>query len=200
MEPSLNKIAWKGFVEFRPRWAGTGSMITVETSREWGWKSAAYYPLPWRLPWLKIVVVRSFVCSCCLAKALSLCCSVIGVAFSCHWGFLILLAPRVESMTGTEVFHMHPSTAVQFLTLNYPRGVLYHTTKLLVQLRIRLHDSICGSELLYGARSVTRTWHWTLRVCTHQKSTESSQTVETRGGVHTDRVESSQVRRNPVCF
>jgi len=35
-------------------------------------------------------------------------------------GFLILLAPRVEAVTRTEVFDMHLSTAVQFLTLNYP--------------------------------------------------------------------------------
>jgi hypothetical protein len=36
-------------------------------------------------------------------------------------GFFILLAPRVEAVTGTEVFDMHLSTALQFLTFNYPR-------------------------------------------------------------------------------
>jgi hypothetical protein len=100
MERSLNKIVWKGFVEFRPHWAGTGSIITVETSREWGWKSAAYAycPLSWRLPWLKIVVVRTlFMCFCCLAKTLSLCCCVSGVAFSCHCEFFDLIGPTCWS-------------------------------------------------------------------------------------------------------
>jgi hypothetical protein len=44
-------------------------------------------------------------------------------------GFLILLALRFEAVTGTEVFHMHPSTAVQFVTLNYPREVFCTTQR-----------------------------------------------------------------------
>ena len=79
-------------LKFRPHWAGTGSLVTVETSREWRWKSAAYMycPLPWRLPWLKIVVVCTLcVCSSCLAKTVFLllqcqwCCIFLSL-----WGFL----------------------------------------------------------------------------------------------------------------
>jgi hypothetical protein len=41
-----------------------------------------------------------------------------GVAFSCHCGFFfIIFATRVEVVTETEVFDMHLSTALKFLTL-----------------------------------------------------------------------------------
>jgi len=78
------------------------------------------------------------------------------------WVFLILLAPRVEAVTGTEVVDMHLSTDVQFLTLNYPKEVfctqssrVYHTTKLLVQLRIRVID-ISMDQSFFAGRELSQ--------------------------------------------